>query len=334
MLQFFRRIRKNLFTQNKVGKYLLYAVGEVILVVIGIIIAVSLNNANEDRKQEEKIRSTLSKVQSELAIVINNAASVLRFTYQADSLGRVVLTQEPTVDDYRGNRGLAFLTQGGFTFTVENDSYRTLISLSSDLPEKYDHILSRLKKTYLGWWPFVEQAQKDLRLKVNEFVSKDREEHPWSANYIQGVLTDEAIKYMRSDFRYKNRVSEYISQNKMMAGSTASMREVAIECYEEINTLLGTEPDTILQFVVNPNDYQDWLGSYQGPAGTAEIVLEESSMVFKLPGFPLTKVRPLDDQMFQVGGLVLRIITKGDSLKRGMHLPVGGLNELFFKKVY
>jgi len=50
MIKFFRRIRQRLLLENKIGKYLFYAVGEVVLVVIGILIALSINNWNENRK--------------------------------------------------------------------------------------------------------------------------------------------------------------------------------------------------------------------------------------------------------------------------------------------
>ena len=44
MIKFFRRIRYNLMEKNKTGKYLKYAIGEIVLVVIGILIAVSINS--------------------------------------------------------------------------------------------------------------------------------------------------------------------------------------------------------------------------------------------------------------------------------------------------
>jgi len=52
MIKFFRIIRKHLLTENKVSKYLVYAIGEIILVVIGILIALTLNNWNEKRKEK------------------------------------------------------------------------------------------------------------------------------------------------------------------------------------------------------------------------------------------------------------------------------------------
>lgn len=57
MIKFFRRIRKSLLTENKTARYFKYAVGEIFLVVIGILIALHINNWNQERqlKNEEKI---------------------------------------------------------------------------------------------------------------------------------------------------------------------------------------------------------------------------------------------------------------------------------------
>jgi len=52
MLVFFKKIRHRLLTDNKFSKYLLYALGEIVLVVLGILIALSINNWNQDRKEE------------------------------------------------------------------------------------------------------------------------------------------------------------------------------------------------------------------------------------------------------------------------------------------
>tara|TARA_R110002051_G_C8580745_1_gene477209 strand:+ start:74 stop:820 length:747 start_codon:yes stop_codon:yes gene_type:complete len=52
MIKFFRKIRQNLLLEGKIGKYLKYAIGEIILVVLGILIALQLNNLNDERKTE------------------------------------------------------------------------------------------------------------------------------------------------------------------------------------------------------------------------------------------------------------------------------------------
>lgn len=57
MIKFFRKIRQNLLMKNKTGKYFKYAVGEIVLVVIGILIAIQINNWNEQNKID-KIENT------------------------------------------------------------------------------------------------------------------------------------------------------------------------------------------------------------------------------------------------------------------------------------
>jgi len=60
MIKFFRRIRQSLLSENKISKYFLYAIGEIILVVIGILFALQINNWNETRKAKinEKLNLT------------------------------------------------------------------------------------------------------------------------------------------------------------------------------------------------------------------------------------------------------------------------------------
>ena len=50
MLPFFRKLRKSLLAENRMTRYLLYALGEILLVVIGILLALQVNNWNEERK--------------------------------------------------------------------------------------------------------------------------------------------------------------------------------------------------------------------------------------------------------------------------------------------
>ena len=55
MIKFFRKIRQKLLSENKFSRYLVYAVGEIILVVIGILIALALNNKNEQKKNHDNL---------------------------------------------------------------------------------------------------------------------------------------------------------------------------------------------------------------------------------------------------------------------------------------
>jgi hypothetical protein len=69
MIKFFRKIRQRMISENRVSKYLLYAIGEIALVMIGILLALQVNNYNEQRKDRAKEQ-----------VILQN----LREDYQAD----------------------------------------------------------------------------------------------------------------------------------------------------------------------------------------------------------------------------------------------------------
>lgn len=50
MIKFFRKVRQKLLNENKFSKYLIYTIGEIVLLVIGILIALQINNWNEHQR--------------------------------------------------------------------------------------------------------------------------------------------------------------------------------------------------------------------------------------------------------------------------------------------
>jgi hypothetical protein len=71
MIRFFRNFRQNLLTENKFSKYLLYAIGEIILVVIGILIALQINNWNENNKLLRQELTYLQNLREDLKAQID-----------------------------------------------------------------------------------------------------------------------------------------------------------------------------------------------------------------------------------------------------------------------
>ncbi|MGI9551386.1 MAG: DUF6090 family protein [Aurantibacter sp.] len=65
MIKFFRRIRQKLLDENKFSKYLVYAIGEIVLVMVGILLALQVNNWNEGKKDKAESIKILQKLQAE-----------------------------------------------------------------------------------------------------------------------------------------------------------------------------------------------------------------------------------------------------------------------------
>ena len=72
MIKFFRHIRQRLIKENRFSKYLLYAIGEIILVVIGILIALQINNWNEIQKDRNREQAILKSLKIDFNTNINN----------------------------------------------------------------------------------------------------------------------------------------------------------------------------------------------------------------------------------------------------------------------
>lgn len=66
MITLFRKIRQRLLTQNKLTRYLIYAAGEIILVVIGILIALQINNWNEGKKKESLMITNIKSISNDI----------------------------------------------------------------------------------------------------------------------------------------------------------------------------------------------------------------------------------------------------------------------------
>ena len=66
MLQFFRNLRKSLIQDYTAKHYTLYAVGEILLVVIGILVALQIDNWNENRKSKEYEQSMVAEIKKAL----------------------------------------------------------------------------------------------------------------------------------------------------------------------------------------------------------------------------------------------------------------------------
>jgi len=67
MIKFFRRIRQNLIVENKTGKYFKYAIGEILLVIIGILLALQINEWNGQKKDVRTLQNDLEYVLEDIA---------------------------------------------------------------------------------------------------------------------------------------------------------------------------------------------------------------------------------------------------------------------------
>jgi hypothetical protein len=91
MIKFFRRIRQKLLTENKFSKYLIYAFGEILLVVIGILIALQINNWNDRKKQHKTDIELLSNLKGEIVLDTLSISSQIEWYKEINENTRTTL---------------------------------------------------------------------------------------------------------------------------------------------------------------------------------------------------------------------------------------------------
>ena len=102
MIKFFRNIRQNLLSEGKTTKYFKYAIGEIILVVIGILIALQVSNWNQDRMKIMQEKDDLENLREELQsniLEFRKQDSLFALFEQKTAKGLKILNDKPTVGD-------------------------------------------------------------------------------------------------------------------------------------------------------------------------------------------------------------------------------------------
>ena len=96
MIKFFRHIRRSLIGENKMSKYLKYAIGEILLVVIGILIALQINNWNESNKTRQIEVTYLGSLRTEFIANLNALnTSISKCDRQVNQLDEILTFFEP-----------------------------------------------------------------------------------------------------------------------------------------------------------------------------------------------------------------------------------------------
>jgi len=151
MIKFFRKIRRNLLSDGKTGKYFKYATGEILLVVIGILIALSINNWNEDRKNRLKEAVYLEGIKTDLEWDIKYLDFLIPFNNtrikEYASLDSVVKLRSDKIFEIEFSEIFDLSNQTG-TFYPRSGAYSSLINENSAGLIQNRELLANIKFLY------------------------------------------------------------------------------------------------------------------------------------------------------------------------------------------
>ena len=270
MIKFFRNIRRKLATENKAVSYLRYAIGEIVLVVIGILIALQVNNWNENRKLNRKTITNLKNVQSELALNILNSDRVIENFIKRDSVKNLIFNNKLSYSDYKNNNGFngtLFFPFDYDNFDVDAIAYNNFTQNSEEIPKKYAPILDKLNYLYLKIKTRIDVINQ--RYQKTAYGNADyllNTESWFAEGAFTGTLSDDAIHFFLTTSKYKAEVSKTVNDARNLSLAACRFRKSAIDAYLAIAHVLGNTakiPDHIRYTLKDKEVADGYVGSYQ-----------------------------------------------------------------------
>ena len=176
-MRLFKQQKKAALTNSKISKYLIYAIGEILIVIIGIFIAIQLNNWNENRKTKNKVAAIFSEITSNLKANKRRVKPLITWYEERDSLIKLVKTQKLTREDYLQNEDLLTLINFYREIQLEKSGYLKLKDYMNDVPKAYDSIMPGLHVLYNQIVPMAER----YALVMENYNHRMHER--WATNY-------------------------------------------------------------------------------------------------------------------------------------------------------
>ena len=262
MINFFRKNRKQLADENKFFKYARYAIGEIILVVIGILIALQINTWDEERQTDKKIISLFKEIQTDLLKDILNVEVLIASYKTKDSLIYLVLNDKVSREEYKSEPENLFSLIADFRdLNFNTNGYDILKLNADDIPPTYKPEYDTLTKLYEELRITLEGQNRRIGNAVFEnieYLSDNKEwfsSTSWSSN-------DTIIDYFLHDPFYKNRVKEF---GTLIDSYYQIYKIDAIKAYEQLGVITKTDtplPEHLQTYVVDPEILSPYLGVY------------------------------------------------------------------------
>ena len=239
MIKFFRKIRQNLLSENKVNKYLLYALGEIILVVFGILLALQINTWNQQRIENNQEIQLLNALKDEFqynlqkleeSIIINKKVtqSCVKLTelIRRDSINKVpdkvdqLLVNIGGFNSFDARIGISGeVVNSGKLNILKNDEIRAQLSnwltllgdCEEDILFRSDNYTMNLMPFLIKRFPLANgELTKSLEFDKNNYLITYQEKSPFRHN-----LTSTDLMQFENQIWHHKHNHDYVIINEL-----------------------------------------------------------------------------------------------------------------------
>jgi len=236
--------------ENKTGKYFKYAIGEIILVVIGILIALSINNWNDARKEKKELHQYLAKISNNIKLDINSLNDIKQ------SRLKTIEDCQKALANFQNNNYDLFVNLNAanvfidYYFTPNQSGYEALKNSSylgkinetkvDGLIDAYNTILNKTIKEEISYFNFVENM-----------------EVMWTSKYdmsklIKVYMTQNEVNYEELDENLKTKLKESFSDETFR--STVTRGSIQLNMLSYYDELINVGEEIIKEIEHMTND--------------------------------------------------------------------------------
>ncbi len=225
--------------KNKTRKYFKYAIGEIVLVVIGILIALSLNNWNEKRKQDSNFDKLIDALENEIIENIDEANYEIDWGRKIQSYGSKILLNEISRKEFMEDGTLRNIIELN-RLDINSDDVGSLVKRQEDFPENYKGLIPHLKN-YL----IIEERYNKNEIEYGEQITGYKDflikTQPWLASshleVLDSIALNKQVDFYLENPVYKNYLISYIDGYRYSLREMIGVRSACLVILAEIKRI-------------------------------------------------------------------------------------------------
>ena len=209
MIKFFRKIRQNLLSEGKTGKYFKYAIGEVVLVMIGILLALQVSNWNQDRKDRISERKLLDNIHKDFAQnkIQFDTVKAINYRNLATLNGRIALfpierdsTKIAAFQSYPPVQGISY---NPYSSSIKSVIYSNSLELIQDEElRKYlvswEDVLLDYQEEEIAFFKFNNEVMQPYLIENADILGRDQEV---LTDFLSSIKTQNIVVSRRNRIR-------------------------------------------------------------------------------------------------------------------------------------
>ena len=235
--------------KNRIKKYLIYAFGEIILVVIGILLALQINNWNIKKKESAKLQDILAVIKIDMEEDIEEIDVRLELLNDRIATIDSLLQDQYDLAGFKKCKSCPYVYSSYTVFVINNKGVNQLNEMNFDIAADKDSLYYEILNFYESMELGNDILNEMIKEKFSENMSILQNSQEWYSGWLTRQPSESANEFFIHDPFYKNRLSTFftiLEKNYIpyLEQSKAAMQELLTS----INNKIGIKTYGTIRF--------------------------------------------------------------------------------------